>query len=243
MSARRQVSPISSLLIAISLLLISLQGSDALYSARGFVITSDNTNLNQTTVQLIQQLQTDLHLNWISLNIHLHQPTPHSSLLTRSPKTPTNASFTYFLTQMAHLNIKVLLKVLITVDGTDNGWLSILPDQPSAWFSSYLSLLSEFIELSNESSPLASLCIGTELLLLSKSFPEEWVALIGNLRTVFGGELTYAALVMELSGIQFWGMLDLIGIEAYLPFNATPADVSPPVGVMMEVASSYYLRN
>ena len=51
-----------------------------------------------------------------------------------------------------------------------------------------------------------------------------WVELIGELRGIYTGPLTYAANFDQYHEVSFWRELDYIGINAYFPLRARPTD-------------------
>lgn len=63
------------------------------------------------------------------------------------------------------------------------------------------------------------LCIGTELEQFVKNRPTYWKKLIGKIKAVYKGKLTYAANWDEFPRTSFWEDLDYIGIDAYFPLS------------------------
>ena len=63
------------------------------------------------------------------------------------------------------------------------------------------------------------LCIGTELEKFVANRPKFWKSLIGKVKKVFKGKLTYAANWDEFKRVSFWGQLDYIGVDAYFPLT------------------------
>ncbi len=59
--------------------------------------------------------------------------------------------------------------------------------------------------------------IGVECKSWSGRFGAYWTRLIADIRTVFGGMLTYSSNWDEAEGVLFWDQLDLIGINAFYP--------------------------
>lgn len=62
-------------------------------------------------------------------------------------------------------------------------------------------------------------CIGTELEEFVKNRPKFWSNLIGKVRQVYSGELTYAANWDEYTRTPFWEKLDYVGVDAYFPLS------------------------
>lgn len=60
-------------------------------------------------------------------------------------------------------------------------------------------------------------CIGTELKTFVNERPEFWNKLIKKVKSVYHGQLTYAANWDEYAKTPFWSQLDYIGVNAYFP--------------------------
>lgn len=93
------------------------------------------------------------------------------------------------------------------------------PQAHARWWRSYRAMILHYAQLAQESGA-DLLCIGTELVMMTTTHPDEWRALIADARKVYRGPLTYAAhWDRELEGITFWDALNYIGITAYFPLN------------------------
>lgn len=89
------------------------------------------------------------------------------------------------------------------------------------WWASYRKFILHYARFSQRTG-VDALCIGTELVKMSTSYPDEWRALIRDVREIYDGELTYAAhWDREWREIQFWGDLDYIGIASYFPLEVS----------------------
>lgn len=62
-------------------------------------------------------------------------------------------------------------------------------------------------------------CITTELDRFALARPAFWNRLIGQIRQVYKGPLTYAANWDRYERIPFWNQLDYIGVDAYFPLS------------------------
>lgn len=62
-------------------------------------------------------------------------------------------------------------------------------------------------------------CIGTEMKRTALEKPEFWRKLIGEVRAVYNGPITYAANWDSYNSITFWDDLDFIGVDAYFPIS------------------------
>lgn len=87
------------------------------------------------------------------------------------------------------------------------------------WWNSYRAMTLHYARLAQDAG--ADLfCIGTELVIMTTTYSDEWRTLIADVRKIYRGKLTYAAhWEREFDSIQFWDALDYIGITAYFPLN------------------------
>jgi len=118
--------------------------------------------------------------------------------------------------------IKTLLKPHIWLHKRENGdkWRSDIAMKDEAawreWFANYRTFILHYATLAEETG-IEALCIGTELHQTAKR-TEDWLVLIAEIRSLYKGELTYAAnWYQEFEDIRFWDRLDYIGIQAYFP--------------------------
>ncbi|RYU79549.1 glycoside hydrolase family 113 [Hymenobacter persicinus] len=124
--------------------------------------------------------------------------------------------------QARQLGIRTLLKPHLWIRG-NGAWPGAVEMQSAAgwqaWFASYTAFIVHYAQLA-ESEHLEALCIGTELE-KTVGHEAEWRALIGRVRQVYHGPLTYAANWSgEFEQIRFWDALDFIGIQAYFPVSS-----------------------
>jgi hypothetical protein len=84
--------------------------------------------------------------------------------------------------------------------------------------ASYSEFILEYAALAQEVNANI-LCIGTELEGFIDNRPEYWKHLIGKIKQVYKGKLTYAANWNEYDRTPFWDDLDYIGIDAYFPVS------------------------
>ena len=83
------------------------------------------------------------------------------------------------------------------------------------WFANYEEFILHYAQLAEEEN-MEMLCIGTELHKTCTERDENWRALIKKIRSVYSGQLTYAAnFSNEYQEISFWDELDFIGVQAY----------------------------
>jgi hypothetical protein len=147
-----------------------------------------------------------------------------SSIAPDSYKTPNEQSLLHAIEYARSLGMTVSLKPHVDVhDGTFRG--EIRPASPGAWFAAYRGMLNQYAELAARSG-VDTLVVGTELTSMS-GYTDEWRRAIGEARARFGGRMTFAAnWIQGAEAIQFWGELDLIGIDSYMPLSTSDPDPS-----------------
>ena len=116
--------------------------------------------------------------------------------------------------------IQSMLKPQIWIrDGKFTGRIHM--QSPEDWLAferSYTDFILRYARLAAlEQIPV--FCIGTELKSFVRARPAYWKALIKKIRSVFKGQLTYAANWDEFEETPFWTALDFIGIDAYFPLT------------------------
>ncbi len=146
---------------------------------------------------------------------------------------PSDAQLIAEAKAVHELGMKVMLKPHIWSRDFRRGgqWHGTI-DQPDAaahaqWWSDYRQLALHFARLAADAK-IEIYCIGTELVMVTRKDPDEWRRLIGDIRKVYDGKLTYAAhWNEEMDRVAFWGDLDYVGVSAYFPLEAPPgADVA-----------------
>ena len=100
-------------------------------------------------------------------------------------------------------------------------------DDEAAWqrfFSGYRAFILDQAAFA-EANEIPLFAVGVELEATTHR-EREWRALIAEIRSVYHGEITYAANWDRLDRVPFWDAVDLIGAQAYFPLDAGSAD--PP---------------
>jgi len=135
----------------------------------------------------------------------------------------------HLLAEMRHaheLGIAVTLKPHIWSNDFGRGeqWHGTIdqstPEAHARWWNDYRQLALHYAHLAQQGE-IEQYCIGTELVKMTTQYPDQWRALIAEIRQVYDGQLTYAAhWYEEWQQIAFWDALDSIGIAAYFPLDA-----------------------
>ncbi|MFK8037318.1 MAG: glycoside hydrolase [Crocinitomicaceae bacterium] len=116
-------------------------------------------------------------------------------------------------------NLKILLKPHIWMHYSWIGDLTF--DTEDEWMTfeeTYTNYILEFAKLSEKLS-IEVFCIGVEVKKIVIERPNFWFELIGKVREVYTGKITYAANWDNYQHVKFWSKLDYIGIDAYFPIS------------------------
>lgn len=125
------------------------------------------------------------------------------------------------------LGMGVILKPHIWIGGYDAGGnrSEIAFESEWAWGrweTSYRGFLMTYARLAADVDADV-LVLGTELRSVATTRPEFWRGLARDVREVYDGELTYAAnWHAEYENIEFWDVLDYVGVQAYFPLADGP---------------------
>ncbi len=137
--------------------------------------------------------------------------------------------------------IRTLLKPHLWLRG--GAWVGDLEMRSEAdwsrFFDAYETFLLHYARLA-ERNGIEALAVGTELP-RSSGRAADWRRLIGKVRGVYRGRLTYCANWHEAESVAFWGALDFVGVQAYYPLRVTGAQSAetitaawPPIVARLE---------
>jgi len=117
-------------------------------------------------------------------------------------------------------HLKIMLKPHLWISG--DGWAGDFTLKTETewllWEQSYTKYILDFCKLAKDHK-VELFCIGTELRQVAKQRPQFWLHLIKQIRTIYNGQLTYAANWDNYQNINFWAALDYIGIDSYFPLS------------------------
>lgn len=115
-------------------------------------------------------------------------------------------------------NMRVLVVPHLWVE--TEGWRGeIDPGSPEGWIEYQESYRSFVMAWARDAAAAGAdaFSIGVECKSWSGRFGRYWRSLIDEVRSVFGGLLTYSANWDEAENVLFWDQLDLVGINAFYP--------------------------
>lgn len=124
------------------------------------------------------------------------------------------------LIRQAHSNgLQVMLKPMVWIPGGWVGSYEMTTEQDwLEWEKSYGTYILENARMA-EREDVALFCIGTEFNMAVIKRPKFWRKLIGEVRKVYSGKVTYAANWDNYQQVKFWDLLDYVGVDAYFPLS------------------------
>ncbi|MDO5978153.1 glycoside hydrolase family 113 [Flavivirga spongiicola] len=132
----------------------------------------------------------------------------------------TSEGVKQYVQELRKKKIKIMLKPQIWVwHGEFTGYIEMKNE--ANWKtleSSYSKFILEYARLAHEVNA-DIFCIGTELEKFIDNRPDYWFKLIGEIKQIYKGKLTYAANWDEFKRTPFWDLLDFIGVDAYFPVS------------------------
>ena len=150
----------------------------------------------------------------------------------RDPKTPARFRFSdragsendegvvHALCEANKQGLFTVLKPHVWISGSWPGEVSMQDDK--AWeqfFEHYYQWIRHYAFMA-EIYQADMLCIGVEFSQATLNQSERWSELIGRIRKIYHGNLTYAAnWGDEFENIKFWDQLDVIGLNCYYPLS------------------------
>ena len=162
--------------------------------------------------------------DYVSLVFRLYQSNPYTTDIYAGGDTPTDEALIAAIDYVHSKGMKVMLKPHLET-GTSEWRANINPSDRGAWFKNYGDWIVKYAQI-GQAHGVEDFCIGSEMIKMSAATEngtntQNWESLIGRVRSVYDGKLTYSAnwgpagFTDEKNNIQFWGSLDYIGNAAY----------------------------
>lgn len=169
--------------------------------------------------------------NWLAVVVKCFQETPTSTAIVCMPQrmTATDDELRHVIRRAHALGLKVMLKPHVDLHNLESAAegrfkIGFGSDEAAwaAWFASYTRFITHYAALAQELG-VEYFVVGTELW-GTVHRAAEWRAVIQQVRAVYDGPLTYAALTyFEPLQISWWDALDAIGIDAYFTVTLSRA--------------------
>ncbi len=183
-----------------------------------------NTDFESSTFQESVKKAKATGINYITLHITIYQSNIHSTDIQSGWNTPTDEALRAGINFIHGEGLKVMLKFQVVP--YDGNWSALInPGDRTGWFTNYGNLLIKYAKIAQETG-VEQICLGTELINMTSKYShwqntQNWLDLIGKVRSNFSGKLTYSAnwggsfFAKETTQIDFWSALDYLGIAAY----------------------------
>lgn len=190
-----------------------------------YVAWTENGYSNASSVKSMEELVSS-GVDWAGLVATWYQGQPNTTeIYPIKDKTPSDNSLVFAIRKLHELKIKVMLKPhldLVEANGKWRGEIGFGSDQEwQVWFENYAKFILHYANIAAQED-VKLFCIGTELTLATTTHPKQWRELIGKIREIYKGQLTYAAnWNEEFDQIEFWDALDYAGIDPYFPLVCT----------------------
>ncbi len=209
-------------LAALTILCLTGDGSNrTVEQQRGFALPTyerDAYQSAETSIYLEELVA--VGADWVQIIPTWYQTSRTSIEVRATSRTASDESIRHVIRLAHRLGLKVMLKPHIDLDtGEYRG--TIEPDDRSEWFGSYERFIRHYARLAAEVGA-EQFAVGTELASLSDD-RSAWISIINLVRKDYDGSLLYAANFDEYRQVEFWGAVDLIGIDAYWPLVEEPS--------------------
>ncbi|MFG1735226.1 glycoside hydrolase family 113 [Paenibacillus sp. 843] len=167
----------------------------------------------------------EMNVNWVAIALSAVQSTPQSTEIPfREEPTVTDDEVRWAIRKAKSMGLKVCLKPVVNVgNGTWRAHITFfdeeVPGEPSwaEWFHSYGEFIHHYAEIAEEEH-CEMLCVGCEMVQADKR-DAEWRALIADVRSVYGGLVTYNCDKYQEERVRWWDAVDIISSSGYYPID------------------------
>jgi hypothetical protein len=132
-------------------------------------------------------------------------------------KTMTVPQLTDIIAHAKSKGLRVILMPMVLLDNPQSGdeWRGTLkPPDWHDWFENYRDMIEHYARIA-QSTGVDVLVVGSELVSSEKNAPDEWVATIRDVRSMYSGQLTYSSNWDRYEQVPFWKYLDFVGMNSY----------------------------
>lgn len=164
-----------------------------------------------------------LGVNWVALALSAEQETAQSTVIRyRDYPTVTDDETRWAIRRAKQLGLKVILKPVVNcANGTWRAHIGFfqqeVPGEPSwaDWFAAYGQFILHYARIAQEEG-CEMLCVGCEMV-QADSREAEWRTLIGQVREVYAGRITYNCDKYQEDRVAWWDAVDIISSSGYYP--------------------------
>jgi len=166
----------------------------------------------------------DAGADWVALTPFASLADPRSPVLGNSTDAGPDGESDEAVCEAAARAHALGLRVWLKPQVWTRGWEGALAFTPSGWrqfFDGYDDILVHWALLADREG-MDGLFVGHELASSTAADPARWREMIGRVRKVYPGPLSYDANWDEVARVSFWDALDLIGVSFYAPLSDRP---------------------
>jgi glycosyl hydrolase family 113 len=185
-------------------------------------VTWDKNNFASSLSDKAIDLLSSSGVEYLQINTTWYQDKYDSTKIKVANNTPSDKSLKHAIKKAHKLGMKVMLKPHIDLLNSNGGfWRADIGFQKEedwkTWFASYKKFIVHYAKIAKQED-VGLFCVGTELSFTTQK-TEYWNEIIEAVRTVYKGEIVYAANWDNFENIYFWDKLDYAGIDAYFPLT------------------------
>ncbi|CAM4479464.1 1,4-beta-xylanase [Paenibacillus macerans] len=178
---------------------------------------------NESAARSMETKVKSTGVNWTAIAFSALQATAFSTEIPywKEP-TVTDEEVRWAIGKAKSLGLKVCLKPIVNcADGTWRAHINFfdkdVPCEPkwADWFASYRKFIVHFAQIAEESG-CEMFCIGCEMVQTNRR-EREWRELIGEVRKVYGGPITYNCDKYQEDNVVWWDAVDIISSSGYYP--------------------------
>ncbi len=181
-------------------------------------------------------------MNSVSLTPFSYMRDTHTPVFlrhSRSAGAENDESIIYAAASAHKFGLSVMLKPHLWLGSSWPGEIEMRSPQDWQKFFHYYKRWIRHFALLAEMYHIEILSVGVEMVKTTRNRPDDWRRLIGELRKLYSGQLTYAAnWGEEFEKLSFWGSLDYIGLNCYYPLSesetATDAELREGASQIMQ---------
>ncbi len=210
---------------------LTAQAAVSSWSRGTSILPTSTTDFSSASFQQSLQNLKATGANYVSLIVPYYQSNDQSSDIQAGYNTPTDAALSSAIDYAHSLGLAVAIN--IHNESYTGDWRAdINPSDRNAWFANFNNELLHVGQIA-QAHHAEMLIMGTEMVSVASSKlngdnTQRWQTLIGNLRKIYAGKLTYDAnstnnnsdpFEDEKESIGFWGGLDYAGLSVYYNLN------------------------
>jgi hypothetical protein len=211
----------------------------------------DRSGLDSFTPKRLDELATVYGVEWIEFSPYWWMTDKHSSevhpLGEWYPGCPgltiKDADLVTLIELFHSKGLKVFLRPTLEFHNWSDWRGNLQPSDWQAWFSSYTQFILHYAKIA-ERTGVEMLAVGVELK-NSNRFTDNWRSIIGQVREIYPGLLTYSdsGLTWGLSEIRFWDELNVIGCSSYVPITGSGPHWDTGLVALQDPTFQMFLRS